>query len=1229
MHVPLPGGQNLPDLTEPNALTTLPRGITAEQLQAFQYIPDIAVAAPLAVVGYVQVGPALPFPADRATVMVDPAEPRLQDLEPGVFRLTSTMASRGAAATETIRYSEVVGIENHKGGLPPWAPKGLRTLDVGNEGALGAAVGAPTLVVGIDPAAEAQLTGINRAITDGRYLESSDIAFDAVRGKPPQTWTEYDVPILVNEHGFDGLVFTGEVEHLNQEMQPIGVVYRRTLTGAEIARAVKEQQKTIFGRVGYPLIGQAGPLTYSLASSPFHERWPVAVTLKATPDGGLQTWFDRSNPTSPHVSEEQGKFSGTYREWSPGPKFAQEGAQFKMLSLNVIGFFDASQLDVAKNPDSQMPLMTYRPASALQVLDAGGQPVNPPRPVAGGLTPNGFLSSPPIILTTLDAAQLIGGDGSINAIQVQVKGSEHFTPETVAHVRQVAAEIEQRTGLVAEVVMGSSPMNVLVHVPASNGQPDLGWFQEQWIHKDAAVTTVQQAEFGFSAFIALVLAVALLYAVATGLAGVTARRRELGVVTALGWPGRTLGGMAVGEQLMFAVTAGTLAALVAAYGKAAPTTIAMTWVGGLLVYLPALLATGLTAARISAGDALRWGDAAPGRRLLSGSGVAPLAVSSLAGRPGRTALTVSAISLPTALILVLTHISRQLNGVLYTTLTGQYAALKVGPLQYVAGVVGLAIAAVTTFDLIRQNAIDHRDERALLHALGWPRRWIATTMVTEGLLLGLAAGILGDLLGLTALTGLYGTGVTAAWRAAAVVWLLPVALGLLTGGLSALAELHSWDRRSLAGVSDGQVARWGRRSVAFGTVALVVLALAVAIPLTGQIAQRLRQEAKATPVSAEDSAVSAIKTEVAAQSQALQRSDMVSFLATFDPSPEAVPYRMEQQHWLEDAVAWRQIHPQGSITRDVLKISFLGTNTAVVRILQTARPSDWAEGGAGGSPPTPVAGTDTNRVSLTLNTVWVQDATGRWLEHGLQHEVVSQGDVTVWYEDGVSRDAAQAVAATWSQAAANLQKQLDWKLTPPIIIEIKADARTLRVSIGPHLAVHNDIPAWAEDGEPIRIAGDHILGLKGAYSLLVYKAVMDQSHNHAPDWLREALSRYALHRLAGMPLDYAIKELRGTGPLPLQEVPSPQMFFDRPKAEFERATTTAELLLTYLDQRYDPQVISAILNELAKQPVDPRMTGAATNAERGQAAVAAIEKATGLSWSQLNDDFQAWFKTLP
>lgn len=102
VHTPLSGSEDLPDVTEPNVLASLPPGITLGQLERVRETDGVALAGPLAVVGYVSVGPKFPFPRDWSRVLTDPAEPGLQDLEPGVYRLTSTVSASGAATPQQI-----------------------------------------------------------------------------------------------------------------------------------------------------------------------------------------------------------------------------------------------------------------------------------------------------------------------------------------------------------------------------------------------------------------------------------------------------------------------------------------------------------------------------------------------------------------------------------------------------------------------------------------------------------------------------------------------------------------------------------------------------------------------------------------------------------------------------------------------------------------------------------------------------------------------------------------------------------------------------------------------------------------------------------------------------------------------------------------------------------------------------------------------------------------------
>ena len=1199
--------QPLPGLVEPNVLTSLPPGITRRQLEDIRRIDGVDVAAPLSVLGYVNATLGLYFGV---------TDPEGKPLQPGVYRVRETVHSSRSGLGERFTGELVFGVGDAAGRLPDWAPEGLFVANKNRQTPvrIRASANVPALLVGVDPAQEAALVGLDGAVCEGRYLRSTDVA------DHPFGPDIVGLPVLVNIRGFEGVHLETVAERLGPGMEPTETAFHARFEGLDIVRAMERYDPGHEGSYGSSwvqfrqLLGQSGLLQYEPMTSPFPERWRHAVRLQVEKDQerALPRFFSETADSEPYgpgqgrvLASREADLGRVFRSFAPSRRFAG------VLSLFVVGYYDPQLLDVSEG-DGRLPLDTYRPAEAELVLDPQGRPVNPPRKVYGGLTPTDFLSSPPVFLTTLDAALATAGEDAINAVRVKIEDDDLTTPETIARAKRIAREIEQRTGLVARVTMGSSPVDVLIYVPESNGHPTLGWVEEQWIHLDAAVTAVEQTEFGYSAFVAVALVVGLLYAVTTALAGVTARRRELGVALAVGWPGRALARLAVGEQALLGGAVGLMAALAAAVGGSPASAVGLALAAGPLLYLPAMAAAGRAVRGVSPDQALRWGDVAPGRRVLPGSGVLPLAAASLFGRPGRTLLTVVAIALPTALILLLSYIALNLRGVLYTSITGEYAALKVGPIQYAIGLVALAVAGVTAFDLVRQNAIDHRQERALLHALGWPRGRIGLLMVAEGAVLGLLAGVLGDLLGVGVVGLLYGAGVTAAWRTAAWVWLVPLGLGALTGLLSAMVELRSWGWQALAGVEARQVLRGGR-ALRWTSLAVALAALGTVLVLTVPRAfEEWRHRAAAGTVTADTSQPDAkvaqdIIARLEAQAEAASEGDLGGFLDTVDP--DTPTYRMVKRHWFEDLQVWKQAHPQSRVSMEPEDVTLLGERSALVPVrVEVVDPED------------PGA----SQVYL-VGTVWVKRQ-DRWYEHGLDLKALEHDGVMVWHDERITEEAAQEAARAAGRVAARLKRELQLTPSPPLVLEWHATPDHLHRLLGPNLGTKRGIPPWVEYGEPLRVAGNHIPSQELLAYLLAQKAATDMSHNHASEWLREGVGRYVADRLAGRALAAAVTSVRDAGGLlRLPELPRYQNGLELPPTQWNRAADTAALLSAYLEQEHGQGTLASVLQKLARKPADPRMTGPATFEARSQATIEAIEEVTGKSWAELDQAFHSWF----
>jgi hypothetical protein len=147
------------------------------------------------------------------------------------------------------------------------------------------------------------------------------------------------------------------------------------------------------------------------------------------------------------------------------------------FSLKLKGLFELERLPVKVEPMNRVPLGMYIPPVVTLRYDESGQPTEPIviRPT---LALTGPVPLPPLALTTLEAARLIAGDNCISAIRVRVGGIDELTPQAQRKIEAVASEIHRRTGLDVDIMVGSSPRRILVHVPG------IGYVEEQWVQKN-------------------------------------------------------------------------------------------------------------------------------------------------------------------------------------------------------------------------------------------------------------------------------------------------------------------------------------------------------------------------------------------------------------------------------------------------------------------------------------------------------------------------------------------------------------------------------------------------------------------------------------------------------------------------------------------------------------------------------------------------------------------------
>lgn len=802
-------------IMEADQTSNYPGGISLEQWQAVKSVDDVDVAAPVAILGWVVLpvdGGRKPEIEDsrvyRETTRVETGTPPFQYPVPGgssyFMRMNQSAVDRLA---ETQQYPELQALDQQGVRfvaaplLPPgqgqlWGyPRGVPiwpTPTIYQQ---------PVLLGAVDPDEEARLVGLDKSVVEGRYFTPAD---------GPQNHEylskSWDIPVIAAEKPFAPVTLQYRLEQVNlPDESPDNLVKQIREKGGQ-PYLDQTPDKTVFSLDVSPRQMQAllrkqllereggkfytrgvyltpGPVEYRKVPSPYPNRWPLA--LEAVPqqmqypaDWTVMGQRVVGVPEAPVFRQLEGR--GSWLE--------KDGT----IYLRTVGFYDPQKLKMAKDPLAEMPMEQYRPATATVVLGEDGRPLNPAPTLGPSGSPWEVITSPPLLWTTIEAAAAIGGDQPISAIRVRVTGTEHLDAASQRRAEQVAAEITRRTGLRADVTLGSSPHRVLVHASG------IGYLEELWIHLNAAMTMVRETGMAFWLFIAAVLMEGLLFVLATSIVSILSRRSEFALLEALGWPAEsvrrlvlldgTATGMAVGLVGM-----GVSVLLGRALGRPVePLRLVLVLLLSLVAYGGGTALALLIRRDQPLSAYLRAGEvqATGGRRYARWPRL-NLVLQGILRRPWRAWLSLAAASVPAFMLALLLHISLRLKGVMHLAWAGEYISLEVQPLHYLAGVIALALAVVSIADLISLNVTDRRSELALLSALGWRPGWIRLLVLTEGAVYGLAAGIIGLAGAWVLLALVYGGMADFGWSAAAVILGLSTLVGAVGAAGPAEAAVRS------------------------------------------------------------------------------------------------------------------------------------------------------------------------------------------------------------------------------------------------------------------------------------------------------------------------------------------------------------------------------------------------------------------------------------------------------
>ncbi|MGB9774824.1 hypothetical protein, partial [Thermogutta sp.] len=400
-------------LVEANHLSGIPGGISFAQYEAMRDIPGVEVAAPVAMLGYLaeeiplhNVG----FPSEM-----------------GLYELTSELAEDtgvGLPAFQVFRASYYyVNPSAGIGSIPEInvnvnPPLGIRDY-----------IEFPFLMAGIEPAQEAALVGLDRALVEGKYLSGEEaLPLETTTDWLGNPITQTRIPVLINATPYlsftiktelKRVVLPSEISGLDalaaQSSQDLASLPRETLAIQQSSsKAVYQKllenlrfRSSQFTLLHESPIGVPAPMQYQETVPPFP--WEGVALEIVLPEETPQTLWT--------VGSVWGR---PYRAGS----FVRVGDE-KVKFRVAFSIYAKGVLDIEKIPRpvdvNRVPLETYFPPVSILRYDEEGHPVEA-RMLRPSLNWAGYIQPPPLLLTTLQAARLLRGDNCISAIRVRVGG---------------------------------------------------------------------------------------------------------------------------------------------------------------------------------------------------------------------------------------------------------------------------------------------------------------------------------------------------------------------------------------------------------------------------------------------------------------------------------------------------------------------------------------------------------------------------------------------------------------------------------------------------------------------------------------------------------------------------------------------------------------------------------------------------------------------------------------
>jgi hypothetical protein len=746
-------------LVRDNFETDIYGGISFRQYQQIKDMSGVAVAAPIAVVGYVFQDVSVPIDltaetqkgrrqlftfdvkrvTDHGLVHLDDELRGYVYVTPNPIVLPTTHATTGMEETLPTGQTVTVCPFDLRGALDRtsadcWSEQtgaygGGWSASPLPKGHVGVTIRwpIPFRISAVDPAAEAALVGLRGAMVSGRYLTQRDVPRVEYLGGTKNL----EIPVISADRSYlddvDKVVVRSTSPSVANEMirQP-SVKELNQIVNDAAGPVVK--QATISAPQAFRLLIQHLLAGHSSAVDAFWTTGPTQYRQVGPRDvaprpvqNSSQIWRSHLTKVQPQSADQRLR---NYRQIDQHHAVSRRGP---LRFLHAVGSFDPTKLE-GFSALSRVPLATYEPPQAAPA-DArtdrllGGADLEPNTNIGG------YLQAPPLLLTTIEglrglvnAHAFTGTDvaAPISSIRVRVAGVNGDDAVSREKIADVAKRIAETTGLSVDVTAGSSPAPVTVHLAGGQGEPSLS-VVEQWAKVGAAVAVLTAFDRKTLLLLIGIGSVYAIFGVGAGAALVSQRRRQYEVVRAFGWSFKAVAAWIMAELLvvnLVCVTAGGLGAVLidAEFGGH------VSW----LTAVVGLLASCLLAFVVSLPSAVRGARAEARHRRPVSTPIRPatvvrLGLANTLRRPSRTLLAVAAVYLASLVGTAVAGITVSESGRISGTSLGRAIASDVFRSDYLALLGIMLLAAVAVGQLYVMNTEERKHELEMLVTFGWRR----------------------------------------------------------------------------------------------------------------------------------------------------------------------------------------------------------------------------------------------------------------------------------------------------------------------------------------------------------------------------------------------------------------------------------------------------------------------------------------------------------------------------